>query len=95
MPVHTGDIGTKITLDVGLDISQAAAVKILYKKPSGAYGAWTATKDGTSIYYITQAGDINSAGRWTFQSYISNLDGYTGYGNIVTYDIPSPMPVAV
>jgi hypothetical protein len=74
MAIFIGDIGTKIILDVGLDISEATVRKIKYSKPDGGVGDWPAAQETVmSISYITQAGDISISGRWKLQAYIETL----------------------
>lgn len=46
------DKSFRLTLETGIDVSAATAVKIYYKKPSDtAFTALTATASGTTVYY--------------------------------------------
>ena len=74
--IFIGDIGTVISLDVGVDISDATAQKIYYKN-SSTDGEWTATlgDDNQSVEYVLQAEDIDVAGKWYLQAYVETPDG--------------------
>ena len=74
------DFDTKIILDCVEDISAATTRKIIYEKPDGTSGEWTAIRENNTIYYLTLEGDIDQAGYWTLQSYIALSTGWTGYG---------------
>jgi hypothetical protein len=63
------------------DLSAATVKKILYKKPDGTSGSWTATAVGTNLTYDVQASDIDQYGKWYFQSYIE-VGGKKGFGDI-------------
>lgn len=85
MKVHKNDVGTKIKLDAGCDISSATVVKILYSKPGKprVEGAWVAILEDTNYaYYITKAGDLSISGDWQIQLYVES-PAWTGYGETV------------
>lgn len=71
-----------LSLDTEIDISAATVKKILYKKPSGVTGEWTATVVSTSLTYNLTNTDIDQPGVWQFQTYIE-IAGKKGYGAIV------------
>lgn len=82
--IYKGDIGTKIIVSVGFDITAATVTKIYYKKPDGTTGSWTAVKEAgnTSISYTTtQVGDLNIPGTWTLQAYIE-VGSWKGMGDV-------------
>lgn len=66
--IFKGDIGTKIELNTGTDLSSATGAKIKAKKPSGQQVDWTAAISSPAsngiIYYTTVQGDINEVGIW-------------------------------
>lgn len=78
--VYTGDVGTEIVLDCGVDVSTATVRKILVKKPGGAAAEWPAVADGTNrIKYVTVAGDLDTTGTWYLQAYVE-MPGWQGRG---------------
>ncbi len=79
--LKVGTIGAKITVDCSIDITVATVRKIIYKKPDGTSGEWTAAEESsTSISYTTDsADDLDQAGTWYFESYVEKA-GFTGYG---------------
>jgi hypothetical protein len=98
--IVVGDIGTKLVLDVGLDISSSTDRKILYMKPSGVTGEWPSNSGSicelntsTSMYYITESGDIDESGEWTLQAYIETPT-WSGHGQRVSLFVDSIMEVA-
>jgi len=83
--IFKGDIGTKIKLNAGTDISNATVCKIKYRKPGGATGEWDAIIEDTNYaYYVIQDGDLDVAGTWKIQLYI-DLGSWKGYGSIVGF----------
>ena len=89
MKVYKNDIGTKIKLDAGCDISAATVWKILYSKPGTTRikGEWIATPEGTNYaYYITLAGDLDAVGKWHIQLYIESPN-WKGYGEMVSFEV--------
>lgn len=69
--IFVGDVGVKIVLNVGVDISAAILRKIKFKKTNGSVSQWNAAEEtSTSLSYITANGDIDLAGIWEFQSYV-------------------------
>lgn len=69
---YVGDIGTRITLDCGTDISSASAREIVVRKPDGSSVTWTATASGTdSIYFDTVSGTLDQPGDWRLQAKVT------------------------
>jgi hypothetical protein len=80
-----GDIGTQIVIDLGEDVSTASALKIVYRKPDGTVGEWTATlvNGGYGIAYVTAtAADLDQVGRWKLQAKVT-LSSWNGRSSIV------------
>ena len=91
MSVYLGDVGTKIRLDCGEDISTATKCEIKFHSPAGLRGTWTASQETTSIiFYVTQAEDINEAGRWWFQAYVE-MPSRKLYGKTAMLEVLSPL----
>lgn len=72
---HVFDYGIEIRLDTEIDLSNFDTAKILYEKPSGTTGEWTASVDGTEVIYITKENDIDEVGLWTLQAQVQTIDG--------------------
>ena len=79
-----------IRLDTDLDLSSATVKRILYEKPDGTTGYWTATADDTYLTYNLANGDIDQRGQWKFQTYIE-VSGEKAYGRITRIDFKSPL----
>jgi len=85
--VFQGDIGTKIILNAGQDISSATVLKIKYIKPDNTTGEWAAVLECTdSVSYITQTGDLDVPGTWRVQLYV-DLGSWKGSGSIVRFGV--------
>jgi hypothetical protein len=70
--VYVGDIGTRITLDCGTDVSASSARTIEVRKPDDTTASWTATLTGTnSIYFDTVAGSLDQPGRYKLQAKVT------------------------
>jgi len=86
--IYVGDIGTKILLNAGSDISDATTLQIICKKPSGTNYTWTAILEGTNYaYYNTVSGDIDAAGTYQVQLYAVLASGWSGYGGIGSFTV--------
>ena len=84
-----GSIGVKIILNVESSVAAATVLKILYRKPDGAIGEWTAVKetDNTHISYTTTTiADLDVAGEWLFWSYIE-MPGFSGPGELASLTV--------
>lgn len=91
--VYKGDIGVKIVLDCGLDISTATTKQIKYRKPRGDAGAWTATleSDNASLSYTTTAAtDLSEVGTWRLQAYVVTPT-FTESGEICHLSVLDPL----
>lgn len=91
--VYVGDTPL-IKVDCISDISLATNTKIHYLKPDGTTsGYWTAaiTNDtntglGRYLQYQTLATDLDIAGTWKFQAYLT-ISGWVGHGETATKTI--------
>lgn len=72
----------RIELDLLTDLSTSTVQNILYKKPDGTEGTWTADIEYTKLYYQSVAGDIDQAGKWLLQAYVE-LPFWTGKSETV------------
>lgn len=71
-------------------LGSATTTRILYTKPDGTDGYWTANVSGTSLTYNVTAGDIDQAGTWQFQAYVV-VGGRIGYGDIADHNFEYPL----
>lgn len=73
---YVGDIGTRITLDCGTDISAATARSIEVRKPDGTTTSWPAVASGTdALYFDTLADSLDRAGDWRLQAKVTLPSG--------------------
>ena len=87
--IYIGQTLTPIRLDLEKDVSSASVKEILYEKPNGVKGKWTATLMSGSteiIEYVPSVTDLDVVGVWKIQSHVV-LSGYHGYGNVVSLRI--------
>ena len=86
--IYKGDIGIKIILDVGLDISAATITQIYYRKPGGDGGSWTAVIESgnTSISYTSLSGDFDEVGVWKLQAHVVT-PSWTQNGEIANVNV--------
>ena len=76
---------------INIDTAGATVTEILYRKPSGIKGAWTATITGSNeIMYSVQTNDIDEAGVWHMHAKVV-IGGRTGYGEVVPVRFDTPL----
>jgi len=76
--IYVGSKRIKITVPTGIDLTDALTYKYYIKKPNGSEATWTATRvapytDGNLVYY-TVAGDLDLAGLYLGQAYITTAN---------------------
>ena len=83
-----GDIGVEVTLDCKRDISDATNVAIKVRKPNGHEVSWPAAfvPGTTTIRYVTQDGDLDKAGSYRLQAYMT-LGEWTGRGEVAVLKV--------
>lgn len=59
-----------IALDAQQSLAGATDPVILYEKPDGSTGNWTAVVDGENLTYLATDGEIDQSGTWIFQGRI-------------------------
>jgi hypothetical protein len=93
--IHQNDIGTTFRATLYndttlLDISNATARTLVFKKPDGTILNATATfyTDGTDgiIQYIAASGDVNQSGEWFIQADIS-ISGSVFHSDIQRFTV--------
>lgn len=94
--IHLGDVGTTLKIrfiedDTGavVDISGATTRQIILAPPRGARSVKTAafTTDGTDGYieYSTTSGDLNIAGKWVMQGFVSG-PGFENHTSTISFE---------
>jgi hypothetical protein len=83
--IFKGDIGRKLMLDAGEDISRASLVRLEHIKPDGTADYWAGSIDNQYGYYITQsADDLDQSGEWYIQLYVE-MDGDKIRGKVASF----------
>lgn len=83
METFVGDVVT-ISVETTIDLMDLS-LRILFRKPNGTTGFWTATKnslDASKMYYVTNKEDFDAAGKWKLQAYAFSA-GHSGHGKVV------------
>lgn len=86
MAIYKNQSLLTLRLNAGIDVSGASEAKILYRKPTGVTGEWTATVSTTYVVYDVQTADLDVAGKWSIQSKVT-ISGEVGYSDIVELQI--------
>jgi len=85
--IYKGQTALTIRLTVGQDITDAQALAIKYRKPSGLTGSWTATAvdetNGQIGYTMADVNQLNEVGLWTFWAYVTFSDAKVAAGEPV------------
>lgn len=92
--VYTTDVGTKIKLDTGEDISSGVdSVKVVAKPPSeGAAVDLTSTVvETTKVQHQKTASTLNSAGEWELQAQVNYTGGDIYRGDKVVLRVHAPL----
>lgn len=89
--VYVGDVGTRIVLLVGEDVSAATKVAIRVSKPGTPAGGefeWVGSvgERPNEIVYVTQPGDFDKHGMYRLQAYVE-LPTWRGRGETVNLDV--------
>jgi len=93
--VRVGAAGVELFFETGLDLEDASAIAINYRKPSGEVGSFTGTatskpapRDNVThgAKYVTTTDDLDEAGEWEFQVH-ATIDGFSAAGETATLDV--------
>lgn len=91
IPSTTGDIGTVLFLDLGVDVSAATVALLKIKKPNGNQLTKTASINGTALSYPTIAGDLDESGEYAIQAYLE-IGGWKGHSEPpATFQVSAPV----
>lgn len=86
--VHKGDIGRKIIMDAGEDLTDATVIQLKYVKPDGTTGYWSGSRQSLQYaFYITQAeDDLDQVGKWLVQLYVE-IDSSKIHGKMESFQV--------
>jgi len=89
MAVFRGDVGTKIELDVGVDVADVISSSLIMRLPSGNKKSFDLDKDDEKnvLYYITDNGDLDEAGVYSMQARVNLKSGWSGASEIVKMEV--------
>jgi hypothetical protein len=90
MSYYAGQSNILLTLDTGTSMASATNTKILYTKPNGLKGSWTATASGNTLQYQLANGDIDQHGTWKFQAY-AEIATKKAYGQVTEIHFDKPL----
>jgi len=82
-------IGDEIKLRVNttIDISDALAVAIDWKDPTGNTGSWVGVINSPYVEYDLGPSDLSIDGTWTIQSFVEKADGKKVHGDPVKFSV--------
>lgn len=88
---YTGEIGVRVQLDTGIDLTWSTSVSINVLLPNGSTEVWTGGVVGLNevnsvIQYITQAGDLYYPGTYSVQPAVT-FSNWSGFGEKATFTI--------
>jgi hypothetical protein len=77
--LRLGAVGVAIEADLGVDVSDATAIRFYFSKPDGTVidRAGTFSDDGVDglVRYVTVSGDLSVTGNWQVQVKITTATG--------------------
>lgn len=91
--IYEGQTKWTLTLDTGVDLSDASSIAIQYKKPNGDSGEWKAsvanTTQGLVFYNQWKENDLISG---TWKVWVKIIDKYrkVSYGQPATFKVYKP-----
>jgi hypothetical protein len=91
--LYLNESGIKLSISVEKDVSEASALRLAYKKPSGTTGAWGATistEDVSRIEYKLQSGNLDETGRYAMWAEVDFIDGSTMIGEAFYVSVLEP-----
>ena len=69
--IFQNDVGVRLEIDTGVDLSTATVKKLTVKKPDGSLVEWTnTTTSGTKIIYVSEVGDFSMTGKHHVAAYV-------------------------
>lgn len=91
--VYTTDVGTKIKLDTGQDLSSGVGShKIVAKlKVGAAVDLTTTVEETTKLQHVKTAATLDSQGTWNLQAHVEFTDGSEYRGEAVELPVYPPI----
>ena len=84
---YVGDIGTVITVDCGIDISDATTTELKVQKPDGTLVTWSASvANNNFLKSVITDGDFDQAGFYALHSSVVTPD-WSGVGDVVYFKV--------
>jgi hypothetical protein len=84
---YVGDAGTKIVVNVCVDITTATVRSLKVMKPSGVLVTWPGLAEGTThIAYYVQPTDFDEEGTYRLQAYVE-MPGWKGHGDTAKFKV--------
>ena len=83
--IYSGDVGVTISIDTGIDLTDASTTSIYVLRPDGSIVIWLAsvttgsTGLNSALTYDSQIGDLVQVGEYKLQPYIVSSI-FSGYG---------------
>jgi len=88
--IYLGDRGHVFTIQTYVDLSSVNTVTLQVLDPGGSLLTWvgsiTVAGSGT-MNYVTQSGDLNTAGVWEAQSYIWKSNSSYFHGDTFNFEV--------
>lgn len=92
--LRKNEVGVPLHVDTSLDLSTATVKKLLVQKPKGGAVEWTdVTVDGTSIVYVTKAGDLDQKGEYRIAAYVEFAGGVERVGVAARFTVEERLDV--
>lgn len=96
--LQVGEVGVKIVLDLGVDLTPYTTYKINARKPNGVAKVWTAAlegpaTDGKIAYTTLAASDLDQPGFWVFQAQVEDGAGAVIKGEAVEVRVKADFEV--
>lgn len=89
--IYVGDVGTVLTVETNSTLTGASATNLKILKADGTEVTWTGAINGTTqIDYTFVADDINVAGDWYLNSFVTFAGGDQWTGETVKFKVYNP-----
>jgi len=93
MAIKTTDVDTEITVETGIDLSEATVIELVLKTPTGDYvvldDSDLSVFEITKIRHIKTLDTFNIAGPWQLEAFAQWASGRQWTGNPTTVNVSS------